>query len=37
MKLHGLGVAMITPFHADGKVDFPGLQRMVEHLATGGC
>ena len=37
MKLHGLGVAMITPFHPDGKVDFPGLQRMVEHLATGGC
>ena len=37
MKLHGLGVALITPFHADGKVDFPGLQRMVEHLATGGC
>lgn len=37
MKLQGLGVAMITPFHADGKVDFPAVQRMVEHLATGGC
>jgi len=37
MKLHGLGVALITPFHGDGKVDFPALQRMVEHLATGGC
>ena len=36
-NLHGLGVALITPFHADGKVDFPGLQRMVEHLAKGGC
>ena len=37
MKLQGLGVALITPFHGDGKVDFPALQRMVEHLATGGC
>lgn len=37
MRLQGLGVALITPFHGDGKVDFPALQRMVEHLATGGC
>jgi 4-hydroxy-tetrahydrodipicolinate synthase len=37
MKLQGLGVALITPFHSDGKVDFPALQRMVEHLASGGC
>jgi len=27
--LHGLGVALVTPFHPDGKVDFPALQRLV--------
>ena len=37
MKLQGLGVALITPFHSDGKVDYPALQRMVEHLISGGC
>lgn len=37
MKLQGLGVALITPFHSDGKVDYPALQRVVEHLISGGC
>ena len=37
MKLQGLGVALITPFHVDGRIDFPALQRMVEHLAGGDC
>lgn len=32
----GLGVAMVTPFHADGKIDYPGLQRLTEHLIQGG-
>lgn len=35
-SLHGLGVALVTPFHTDGKVDFPSLQRLVEHQIQGG-
>ena len=34
--LKGLGVAMVTPFQPDGKVDFPALQRLVDHLHGGG-
>lgn len=32
----GLGVAMVTPFTAQGKVDYSGLQRLTEHLIEGG-
>ena len=32
----GLGVAMVTPFTAQGKVDYSGLQRVTEHLIKGG-
>lgn len=35
-SLHGLGVAMVTPFNAQGNVDFPALQKMVEHQIDGG-
>ena len=35
-SLHGLGVAMVTPFNEQGNVDFPALQRMVEHQIDGG-
>lgn len=33
--LKGLGVAMITPFKSDGKIDYPALERLVKHLHTG--
>jgi 4-hydroxy-tetrahydrodipicolinate synthase len=33
--LRGLGVALVTPFHPDGKVDYPALQRLVEHQIKG--
>jgi len=33
--LSGLGVALVTPFHSDGKVDFPAMQRLVEHQIKG--
>jgi len=33
--LRGLGVALVTPFHLDGKVDYPALQRLVEHQIKG--
>ena len=32
-KLEGVGVAMITPFAADGSVDYPALERLVLHYA----
>lgn len=35
-SLRGLGVALVTPFHHDGKVDYPALQRLVEHQIEGG-
>ena len=32
-RFTGLGVALITPFNAEGALDFPGLERMVHHVA----
>lgn len=32
IKLSGLGVAMVTPFNANGQVDYPALQRLTEHI-----
>lgn len=33
----GLGVAMVTPFTSDGKVDFASLKKLTEHLIKGGA
>jgi 4-hydroxy-tetrahydrodipicolinate synthase len=35
-KFKGLGVAMITPFNADGTIDFVGLEKLTNHLINGG-
>lgn len=35
-KFQGLGVAMVTPFSADGSIDFEGLTNLTEHLIKGG-
>lgn len=35
-SLKGMGVAIVTPFQPDGKVDYPALQRLVEHMVAGG-
>ncbi|MCO5936106.1 4-hydroxy-tetrahydrodipicolinate synthase [Mucilaginibacter sp. RB4R14] len=35
-KFHGTGVAMVTPFHADGQVDYDALQKLIDHLIDGG-
>ncbi|MGY4539288.1 4-hydroxy-tetrahydrodipicolinate synthase [Mucilaginibacter sp. UYNi724] len=35
-KFHGTGVAMITPFQADGQVDYDALQKLIDHLIDGG-
>lgn len=34
--IEGTGVALVTPFKADGSVDFAGLENLVEHCITGG-
>lgn len=31
-KFKGIGVAVVTPFTVDGKVDFPNLEKLVENL-----
>ncbi|QEC75922.1 4-hydroxy-tetrahydrodipicolinate synthase [Mucilaginibacter ginsenosidivorax] len=33
---YGTGVAMVTPFQADGQVDYDGLSNLIEHLIDGG-
>jgi len=35
-KFKGTGVAIITPFHKQGTIDFTALERLIEHLVTGG-
>jgi 4-hydroxy-tetrahydrodipicolinate synthase len=35
-KFQGLGVAMVTPFNADGTIDFEGLTSLTNHLIEGG-
>lgn len=35
-KFHGTGVAMITPFHKDGAVDYESLEKLIDHLISGG-
>ncbi|MBK9399462.1 MAG: 4-hydroxy-tetrahydrodipicolinate synthase [Bacteroidetes bacterium] len=36
-KLTGTGVAIVTPFHKNGSVDFKSLTRLVEHIIKGKC
>jgi 4-hydroxy-tetrahydrodipicolinate synthase len=35
INLRGLGVAIITPFTPEKDIDFPALERMVNHLIDG--
>jgi len=35
-KFRGTGVAMVTPFHKQGTIDFTALERLIEHLISGG-
>jgi 4-hydroxy-tetrahydrodipicolinate synthase len=32
----GTGVALVTPFHADGSLDLPSLARLVDDVIAGG-
>ena len=35
-KLRGVGAAIITPFTADGRVDYTALDKMVDYIIDGG-
>ncbi|RYG05664.1 MAG: 4-hydroxy-tetrahydrodipicolinate synthase [Chitinophagaceae bacterium] len=35
-KFQGTGVALVTPFNADGQVDYNGLKNLINHLVDGG-
>ena len=35
-KIKGTGVALVTPFLADGTIDFDGLSNLVNHVINGG-
>jgi 4-hydroxy-tetrahydrodipicolinate synthase len=35
-KLTGVGVALVTPFTAEGTIDHPRLEQLVEHVISGG-
>jgi 4-hydroxy-tetrahydrodipicolinate synthase len=35
-KFHGTGVAVVTPFQADGQVDYNALKTLIDHLVDGG-
>lgn len=35
-RFYGTGVAIVTPFQADGEVDYNGLKSVIEHLISGG-
>lgn len=35
-KLRGTGVALITPFREDKMIDYPALERIINHLIAGG-
>jgi 4-hydroxy-tetrahydrodipicolinate synthase len=34
-KLNGTGVALVTPFHQDGSIDFPSLKKLLNHTSAG--
>jgi len=34
-KLHGTGVALVTPFKSDNSIDFKSLKILLEHTAKG--
>ena len=34
-KLRGTGVALVTPMHEDGSIDFRSLKKLLRHTATG--
>jgi len=35
-KFIGTGVALVTPFREDDSIDFSGLEKLIEHVISGG-
>jgi 4-hydroxy-tetrahydrodipicolinate synthase len=35
-RFYGTGVAIVTPFQADGQVDYDALGRLIDHIIDGG-
>lgn len=35
-KFFGTGVALVTPFDANGEIDFKGMKKVLRHTAQGG-
>lgn len=35
-KFQGTGVALVTPFHEDGSIDFTSLEKLINHVIEGG-
>jgi len=36
-KLHGTGVALVTPFNKDGSIDFKSYAKLIRHVIKGKC
>ncbi len=36
-KLRGTGVALVTPFQANGSIDFESLGKVINHVISNGC
>lgn len=34
--IKGTGVAIVTPFHKDGTIDYNSLEKLINHIITGG-
>lgn len=34
-QLKGTGVALVTPFHKDGSIDFKSFEKLINHLING--
>ncbi len=35
-RILGVGVALVTPFNEDGAVDYPALEKLLNHIINGG-
>ncbi len=35
VNLKGVGVALVTPFHKDGSVDFQSFKKLINHVSNG--
>jgi 4-hydroxy-tetrahydrodipicolinate synthase len=36
-RFRGTGVAIVTPFKQDGKIDWPSFEKVINHIIDGKC